>query len=123
MSEESGRRFQSSERSSINLTGQSVGIDATGNDSAVFGKRAWWLSYCRVNANDAIALEDALKWHARIVRELTRRIAVVSRCDLTKRAKTELVFELLHQRAQHSRKILNIDRALQREEDVDWRWW
>jgi hypothetical protein len=74
-------------------------------------------------AQDAVMLEDALKWEARVVRELTRRIEVVSKSDWGTMIKTSFIFDLMHERIAHNSAILNIDRAIQREEDVDWQWW
>lgn len=95
----------------------------SGNTVSIFGKRTWWLAYCCEEAADASTLEDALKWNARIVRELNRRIRVVSRQDWPAAAKSRTILELMKLRVNHNRSILNIDHALQREEDVDWKWW
>jgi hypothetical protein len=96
---------------------------ALGADTKAFGRRAWWLSYCYEETLDAMTLQDALKWHGRIVRELTRRIALVNRSDWPTVVKTGAIFELMHDRILYNRAILNIDQAMQREEDVDWQWW
>lgn len=94
----------------------------SGNAVAVFGKRTWWLVYCCEAAADASTLEEALTWNARIVRELNRRIRIVSRQDWPRAAKSKALLELMKLRANHNRSILNIDRALQSEEDVDLKW-
>jgi hypothetical protein len=96
---------------------------AIGSDGTIFGRRSWWLSYCMAQAQDTSTLEEALKWEARIVRELTRRIEIVSKTDWGMTVKTSLIFDLMHERIARNAAILNIDRAIQREEDVDWQWW
>lgn len=96
---------------------------AIGNPVSVFGKRTWWLIYCCEGAADASTLEEALEWNARIVRELNRRIRIVSRQNWPAATKSKAVLELMKLRVNHNRCILNIDHALQREEDVDWKWW
>lgn len=95
----------------------------SGNAVSGFGKRTWWLVYCCEEAADASTLEEAMTWNARIVRELNRRIRVVSRQDWPRAVKSKTLLELMKLRANHNRCILNIDRALQSEEDVDWKWW
>lgn len=96
---------------------------ASANTVLVFGKRTWWLIYCCEGATDASTLEEALAWNARIVRELDRRVRIVSRQDWPAAVKSKTILELMKLRVNHNRCILNIDHALQREEDVDWKWW
>ena len=96
---------------------------ALGDDTRIFGRRAWWLSYCTEEALDATTLEDAFKWQGRIVRELTRRIELAGNSPWPTNVKTRVLFELMHERVKHNTAIINIDRAMQREETVDWQWW
>lgn len=97
--------------------------DASGSDGLAFGKRKWWLSYCCEEAGDASTLEEARKWNDRIVRELNRRIRIVTRQDWPMVAKTKLILELMKLRVEHNVSILNIDRALKRGDAVSWKWW
>lgn len=103
------------------ISSSASGVSA--NTISVFGKRTWWLIYCCEGAADASTLEEALEWNARIVRELNRRIRIVSRQNWPAATKSKAVLELMKLRVNHNRCILNIDHALQREEDVDWKWW
>ncbi len=96
---------------------------AINSDRSVYGARAWWLSYCFEHAEDATTLEEAQGWHGRIVRELTRRIAIVTRSNWPPRERSDAIFDLMCHRIQHSRAILNIDHSLQWEEVIDWEWW
>jgi hypothetical protein len=51
--------------------------------------------------------------------EPNRRTRIVSRQNWPRAAKSKMILELMKLRVNHNRSILNIDRALQSEEDVD----
>lgn len=88
-------------------------------------KKGWsaccaWLNYCFEQAADAHTLEDALKWQRYTVAALTDIINIVAHGDDSSERKRALIFDLMHARADHNRRIQNIEMAMRRNETL-WR--
>lgn len=77
-----------------------------------------WLSYCSDRALDAYTLKEVLRWQQRIVVALTGIIETVPRNDWP--TKTDIILQLMHERARHKRYVQYIEVAMAKNETVEW---
>jgi hypothetical protein len=94
--------------------------------SSALGKENVMIRGARLNslcerALDAYTLQQALQWERWIVDELTAIIDLVAARPSSIRPKSDVLFDLMHDRARHNRNIMNIEIAMGRNETISWK--